>query len=290
MIRIALIGDIHLAFNQNDVDYFNQSNYDLLLFVGDLARYRYRETLQVAQVMARLEKTALYIPGNHDTVTALQMLGEVQDWPWLKRLASVRHRQRFRRTERALGTVQLSAYDTHPFTIRGLSFDIVTARPFAFGESSLSYARFLAQRYGVRSQAESVQKLCACVDAARSDALLFLAHTGPFGLGSGRTDIWGIDYQAGAGDNGDKDLREAIQYAKAAGKRILGVLAGHMHHSVKKGGQRTWRVEHEGTHYVNAARVPRIFKKDGRVVHHYVRLALYPDFLEVSEQFFVPNR
>ena len=39
-VKLAVIGDVHLHFNQFDVDYFNTSNYDLILFVGDLTNYR----------------------------------------------------------------------------------------------------------------------------------------------------------------------------------------------------------------------------------------------------------
>lgn len=288
MVKIALIGDIHLAFNDTDVTFFNRSDYDLLLFVGDLARYRYRETLQMARVMAKLEKTAVYIPGNHDTVTSFQMLGEIKSWPWLKWLSSVGHTRRVRRTKQLLGNVVLGGYQTHPFSINNIPFDIITARPFAFGESGLSYPHYLKRHFGVGSEADSIAKLKRCVDAAQSGRILFLAHTGPFGLGNGRSDIWGIDYKPNEGDNGDKDLQAAIAYAKAEGKQVLGVCAGHMHHKVRKAGLRSWHVIQDDTHYVNAARVPRIFEKNGRMHHHYIELQLTATNLTVTEKQFTP--
>ena len=36
---IAVIGDVHLLWDDADVSFFNRGGYDLLLFVGDLAGY-----------------------------------------------------------------------------------------------------------------------------------------------------------------------------------------------------------------------------------------------------------
>ena len=49
-------------------------------------------------------------------------------------------------------------------------------------------------------------------------------------------------------------------------KRVLAVVAGHMHHRLKGGGERKWLVESDGVLYVNAARVPRI-EKSGQRYH-----------------------
>ena len=50
---------------------------------------------------------------------------------------------------------------------------------------------------------------------------------------------------------------------------MLAVVAGHMHHRLKGGGERRWLVERAGVLYVNAARVPRI---DGDGRRYHVRL------------------
>ena len=54
-IRIAVVGDIHAFWGPPDVEYFNQSDYDLVLFVGDLGGYTVGGTLKVARSIARLE-------------------------------------------------------------------------------------------------------------------------------------------------------------------------------------------------------------------------------------------
>jgi hypothetical protein len=57
-----------------------------------------------------------------------------------------------------------------------------------------------------------------------------------------------------------------------------------MHQMTKLKKARTWYVEQEGTHYVNAARVPRIFRRDGVFLRHHVRVELGPATVEVAEQ------
>ena len=112
-IQIALIGDIHRQFDQHDITQFNQSDYDLLLFTGDLANYRHREGLAVARQMARLQTPALIIPGNHDTLTAPQLLAEIKQWPRLRRWLSWGQPRRLRQWRRTLGAVQVGGYSVH---------------------------------------------------------------------------------------------------------------------------------------------------------------------------------
>lgn len=281
MIKIAIIGDVHTAFDMADVAYFNRSDYDLILFVGDLANYRFQQGVQVARVMARLEKTAVYIPGNHDTVTPLQMLAEIRRWTWLKWLTSIWHPWRVRQLKQALGKVQMGGYQTFSFSFNGFPLDVVTGRPFSWGENLLANPHYLKKQFNVSTQADTIAKLKACVDRTQSDNLIFLAHTGPHGLGNSRSDIWGIDYKRSEGDNGDRDLSEAITYAKKLGKNVLAVAAGHMHHRLKGGGQRKSLIIHEKTHYINAALVPRIVENQGGLTHHYVKLSIADGHIEV---------
>jgi uncharacterized protein (TIGR04168 family) len=96
--------------------------------------------------------------------------------------------------------------------------------------------------------------------------------------------MWGNDFWPEAGDFGDSDLRQAIDFAQQRGKTILAVVAGHMHHHVKKGGQRTWHLVQDGINYMNAARVPRNFVVDGRTLHHHICLTLTNDGVIVTEQ------
>ena len=101
---------------------------------------------------------------------------------------------------------------------------------------------------------------------------------GPAGLGDRADDIWGVDFAPGAGDHGDGDLQTAVAYAQEKGKRVTAVVAGHMHHTLKDGGQRRWHVERDGVHYVNAARVPRI----DLGWHHHILLEIGADGVGVT--------
>lgn len=294
MIKIAVIGDVHLCFDARDVAYFNGSDYDLLLFVGDLANYRHRDGLEVARVMAGLRKTAVFIPGNHDTMTPLQLLAEIKQSRLWTRLLSFGQERRLAALRRAMGDVIVGGYSTHSFTFGDEALDVIAGRPLAAGGSVLHYRPFLQRVCGVTDMPSSIARLRQCVDEARSDRLIFLAHNGPYGLGVRRADIWGCDFLPGEGDFGDVDLQMTVAYARERGKQVLAVFGGHMHHNVKGGEQRCWCVDQGNVLYVNAARVPRIFTENGRVHHHHVCCLIETmgdgeTAVQVSQQIVAPN-
>ena len=230
--------------------------------------------------MARLEKTAVYLPGNHDAVTLWQLIGEVKQWHWLSWLGSIGQELRVNALRKRLGNIMLAGYSHHHFKANGEAITVVAARPHAMGGPSLSFAPYLRRRFGVHSLAESTKRLEGCISQARTERLIFLAHNGPTGLGKQQADIWGKDFRAEGGDWGDPDLEGAVAYAKAKGKTVVAVVAGHMHHSLKFGGTRRWHHYQDSTHYINAARVPRISTEN---FHHYVRLTLSESKTTVEE-------
>ncbi len=65
-----------------------------------------------------------------------------------------------------------------------------------------------------------------------------------------------------------------MAHAERVGKRVVAVIAGHMHHRLRGGGLRTWSEHRDGVLYVNAARVPRVFEQGGRTVRHHVEVVL----------------
>ena len=272
MIRIAVIGDVHQQFTPFDVDYFNESDYDLLLFVGDLADFQVKEAHPVAEQMGRLSKPALYIPGNHDGVPLGQLVAEAKGMHTTARVLSAGQEGRIRKICRLMEPVPCVGYSQHPFNFLGHELTVIAARPFSAGGERLSFEAYLERVYGIGTLEASVARLQALVDATPTEDLIFLAHNGPAGLGDQAHDIWGRDFELEAGDYGDPDLTEAVAYARAQGKRVLAVVAGHMHRETKGGGERVWLVKAPGTCFVNAARVPRIFEDGQRLVHHHVRL------------------
>jgi uncharacterized protein (TIGR04168 family) len=283
MVNLAVIGDVHLRFSQEDVTYFNRSHYDLLLFVGDLSNYLLFRGHRVARLMAGLQKETLFIPGNHDAVNALQLLAEIKQKPFLATLLGLGQGRRVASLRRKLNGVRFCGYSTHPYSIGQQRFDVVAGRPHSMGGPNLSCLAYLRRQFGVDSMTASAKLLKKQVDEAESDQLIFLAHNGPYGLGDAKTDIWGCDFKEEGGDCGDKDLRWAIEYARGEGKGVLAVVAGHMHHTVKGGGNRSWRVNEEGTYYINAARVPRIFYEGDKRVRHHLRLSFDTANVAVEE-------
>ncbi|MBK8901058.1 MAG: metallophosphoesterase [Anaerolineaceae bacterium] len=281
-LRIAIIGDVHRQFDEYDVTQFNWSDYDWLLCTGDLSNYWHHEGLAVARQMARLQKPTLIVPGNHDTLTLPQLVAEIKEWSRLRRWLAWGQPHRLRQWRRALGPVQVGGYSVHPAPgVEDVA--VVVARPFAMGGSVLHCQPQLKRQFGVGTMAESAARLCQLVEQSPQQRLIFLAHNGPTGLGSTRESIWGNDFQPEQGDFGDSDLREAIEFARQRGKTVLAVAAGHMHHHVKREGQRTWHLVQDGIHYINAARVPRIFEENGRT-HHHIRLTILDGNVTVTQQ------
>lgn len=273
--RIAVLGDVHLCWNDADTEYFNNgSSYDLILFVGDVAGYSHRRALATHRSIARVQSPKLLMPGNHDGVHVAQLIAEVLGAPRLSDLLHGVQRRRCAGLRETHGEGVLVGYTTHLYRHADGHFAVLTARPHSMGGTRLAFRRHLRRQFGVDSLEDSARRLREMVDRCEADSLLFFSHNGPTGLGARRSDIWGCDFRPQEGDFGDEDLRQAIDYAKSLGKRVLAVVAGHMHHAVKGGGQRPWLVEEDGTLYVNAARVPRIFEKDGRTVHHHVRIEI----------------
>jgi uncharacterized protein (TIGR04168 family) len=279
-MKLAVIGDVHHAFNEVDTAYFNASDHEAVLFTGDIYNYSLQRGLRAAAELAELEKPALLIPGNHDAIHPAQLAAEITRRTSLIRLASLGHGRRVQDLREAVGGVQVGGYSVHRLK-EGL--DVITARPHSMGGSSMSFAPHLADAYGVVTLEDSVQKLKRCVDESDASNVLFLAHNGPTGLGAKRNDLWGCDFRREEGDFGDSDLRLAIDYAVARGKRVLAVIAGHMHHRIRGGGRRNWYERRDGVLYVNAARVPRIFEERGGVFHHHVDLIIENDCADAVE-------
>jgi len=274
-VRIAVVGDIHLLWDERDTRALDDCGYDLVLFVGDLAGFGLDGALRVAHDIAEMKTPALVLPGNHDAVTAPQLAAEVlMRTPDLAREAlALRMTARVQALANALSPIPLCGYSLHPFEAHGLT--VLAARPHSLGGPRLAFRRYLASRFNVRRMTDSVDRLCALFDAVpESQQILVLAHNGPSGLGSSRHAIFGCDFRTGDGDWGDPDLGEALQYARDCGKRVLGVVAGHMHHAVRGGGERAWLVERHGLVHVNAARVPRYRAGAHSEERHHVRLTL----------------
>ncbi len=270
-MKLAVIGDIHKAWNEVDVAYFNSSSYDAVLFVGDLPGRTHRGLDEIAREIARIEKPAYLIPGNHDGVSVWQLLAELrQNHARIERYAP--HQATMMKDfEKALGRVRLVGFSRHALEFNGVKLDLVGARPHSMGGPTCAFYPYLRQRFGIGDLDAAANRLMEIVEECKSP-ILFLAHNGPTGLGMQREDIWGNDFAKEEGDFGDPDLRAALDHARKKRKKVLGVIAGHMHHRLKGSpGQRRWFLQDDGgAVFVNAARVPRIFKHDGKNCQHHI--------------------
>lgn len=285
-MRIAVIGDIHKHWDDGDVEYFNGSDYDAVLIVGDLPGRTNSGFARVTEALARLRKRTLVIPGNHDGVTVFQKLAELKQKPrWIER-GNRGMAERIDRWREQLRPAELVGFSRHTLQARGRSLDIVAARPHSMGGPSLAFRPYLRERFGVDSFADSAARLRDLFDACEHP-ILVLAHNGPAGLGERPEDIWGCDFRTEGGDFGDSDLRDALDYARSRGKPVLGVVAGHMHRQLR--GQpkreRRWLVERDGIIYANAAHSPRTLYEDGTRLRHHLGLDYDGAALHIRDAF-----
>jgi uncharacterized protein (TIGR04168 family) len=283
-VRIAVVGDVHLAFDKRDVALLDAAGYDLVLFVGDLAGYGRAGGLRVARRIARLRTPTLVLPGNHDAVTVQQLAAEVFDVPErLRSFTAIGMQRRADALARALEPVPMCGYSLHAFDALGLS--VLAARPHSLGGARLGFRRYLARRFGAGTMQLSAAKLCELFDGVPSGRpIIVLAHCGPAGLGDTRAAIFGCDFRAEAGDWGDPDLETALSHAKSTGKTVLAVVAGHMHHALRGGGERRWQLQRDGVQYLNAARVPRTRVGPTGHERHHVKLIVSGGELVSAEQ------
>jgi uncharacterized protein (TIGR04168 family) len=259
--RIAVVGDLHGYWDDWDARYFSDAEYDLVLVTGDLGSGTRDNGVRIARSLGRLARHALVLPGNNDVQRVAQIAAELGHQ---RGLLALMHRER--------GHVHLGGYSLHTYEL-GRPITVLAARPYSRGGPELYAAEELSARFNVRSMEESARRLCALIDAVQTPEMIVLAHNGPTDLGGHATAIWGRDFAPEQGDWGDPDLRVALDHARRTDKRVLAVVAGHMHTNTHAG-PRTWCLERDGTLFVNASRVPRIWEEDSGKFRHHVALQL----------------
>ena len=296
-MKIAVIGDIHSYLLPNDMDYFNTSNYDAILLTGDFPWHLQNGTNRVLKLLNRSFIPVYGIFGNHDSASLIQLAGEVFQKKWVKALGSLLHPVRFDLLNRSARRVKIAGYTRftlhNHWGIPGVDegqpkeskpvLDLIIARPFSMGGPGITYEHLLKKKFDVSSLEESRDKILGLIKSVPSKRpYIILAHNGPAGLGEEHTDLFGCDFKQQGGDWGDSDLAEAID--KAA-KKPLAVIAGHMHHRLKKSRKtRNWALYKDNIWFVNAARVPRVFKDVNRgELRHHLSLEFHDDKVEVTE-------
>ncbi|BBA79419.1 metallophosphoesterase [cyanobacterium endosymbiont of Rhopalodia gibberula] len=279
-VIIAVVGDVHGQWEEDDNLALENLGVDLVLFVGDFGN----EAVSIVRLIADLELPKAAIMGNHDAWYTASDWGREQcpydrtREDWLQAQLDL------------LGTTHVG-YTKLDFVELNLS--VVGSRPYSWGGSQWKNKTFLRDRYGVTSFAESTARIVAAAKQATYNTVILLGHNGPTGLGEEPEAICGRDWKPLGGDHGDPDLAQAITEVRALGKHIPFVTFGHMHHRLRYTNSRLRiQVEHNSTKtiYLNAASVPRHIEKNKVKLRNFSLVSLNQgEVKEISLVWVDPN-
>ncbi|WCL49445.1 metallophosphoesterase [Leptospira sp. GIMC2001] len=269
-MKIAAIGDVHGFWNSLDTDYFNNSDYDCILFTGDLKGRTKKSLNKIVPFINSITKPLYMCYGNWDSTNIFQILGEVFQSKLLSKIGGVGHLSRIKKFRNNLPNMELDGLKL----IEVGEISLALGRPFSSG-GPFAYRSSLEKIYGIYDFKSCIEYWRTIIDQCRTKNLIFLTHNGPLGLGDKATDIYGCDFKKEEGDWGDYDLQEIILYAKSKKINVPLVVSGHMHHfNPKTKSKRTWKLVQDGTLYINAANVPRIKKTGNGIKSHHVSINL----------------
>ena len=263
-LKIAVVGDVHDLWEDEDAIALKHLGVDLVLFVGDFGN----ESVDVVRRIASIDLPKAAILGNHDAwYTA-------SDWG-RKRCPYDRNKEDWVQQQLdLLGEVHVG-YGYLDFPDHKLS--VVGSRPFSWGGEVWKNEQFYRERYGITSFEESIDRIVAAAKNAAYETIIFIGHNGPVGLGDRPEDPCGRDWQPLGGDYGDPDFAEAIAQTQAVGKKIPLVTFGHMHHRLRhtKEHLRTAiSTSPEGAVYLNSASVPRIIQTESDRLRNFSLVSL----------------
>lgn len=250
-IKIAVVGDIHDQWEDDDELALKSLGVDLVLFVGDFGN----ESVEVVRAIASIDIPKAVVMGNHDA--------------WYTATEWGRKKCPYDRTKEDWVQEQLDLLgETHvgysKLDFPDFNLTVVGGRPFSWGGPEWKFADICQEKYDISDFEESAARIFAEVRDAYCDNIIFLGHNGPSGLGDRAEDPCGKDWYPIGGDFGDPDLAEAISRTLTTKKNISLVTFGHMHHTLRhtkdKIRRRVFRSP-EGIIYLNAASVPRIIEK-----------------------------
>jgi uncharacterized protein (TIGR04168 family) len=231
VLQLAIAGDLHDQWDGRDEELLARIAPDGLLVVGDLSNGQER----IPRALSQLRLPVACVLGNHDC--GHDPTGES-----------------LRRQLRLLGD-RHCGWGLRELRPPGLA--VVGGRPATAG-GGYHLSKAVQAVYGAVELEESVDRIHAAAAAADpSLPLVVLAHCGPAGLGSSATDPCGRDWKLPSCDWGDQDLTLAIERIRRD-RPVPLVVFGHMHHRLRRGGERTtFFRDRRGTIYLNAACAPR---------------------------------
>ncbi len=263
-VKIAVVGDIHDLWEEEDAIALKELGVDLVLFVGDFGN----ESVEVVRMIASIDIPKAAIMGNHDAwYTA-------SDWG-RKRCPYNREKEDWVQQQLDLLGEAHVGYAKLDFPEFNLS--VVGSRPFSWGGEVWKNDQFYRERYGVTSFEESIERIVAAVKSTAYETIIFMGHSGPVGLGDRPEDPCGKDWQPIGGDYGDPDFAQAIAQSQSLGKKVPLVTFGHMHHTMRHTKQRLRKAiatNPQGTVYLNSASVPRIIQTDTNRLRNFSLVSL----------------
>ncbi|NEQ53838.1 MAG: TIGR04168 family protein [Leptolyngbya sp. SIO3F4] len=252
LVTIAIVGDVHNQWSSKDSQTLKALGVDLALFVGDFGN----EAVPIVQQIATVSVPKAVILGNHDAWYTASKVNR-KTCPF-----NLSKEDRVQQQLDALGNCHVGF---GKLELPLCNATVIGARPFSWGGARWRHSRFYRDRYNVDNFADSTAKICASIDAAGHNTLIFLGHNGPAGLGDQIHNICGRDWKRSGGDYGDPDFADAIAHAHKSHHQVPLVVFGHMHHELRYDKTRLRDrvvVDDHGTVYVNGANVPRVIETD----------------------------
>ena len=144
-----MIGDLHGSWDDWDVAYFNDSDYDLLVFTGDLGSGTGAAGVRVARSIARLAKRALVIPGNNDVQFQPAIAAEFAHQRGLIELLATGPKARSRVLGHSSGEVELCGFSVHPLSLGERTLSLIAGRPNSLGGPELAFSEHLERNHGI---------------------------------------------------------------------------------------------------------------------------------------------
>jgi uncharacterized protein (TIGR04168 family) len=278
-LKIAVVGDVHDQWEEEDAIALKSLGVDLVLFVGDFGN----ESVEVVRAIASIDVPKAAVMGNHDAwYTATE---------WGRKKCPY---DRFQedRVQQQLDLLGAAHVGYGKLDFPTLNLTVVGGRPFTWGGPEWKFADIVQERYGVMDLDESAALIFAAVKSASHETIIFLGHNGPSGLGDRPEDPCGKDWYPEGGDFGDPDFAEAISRTITSGKRISLVTFGHMHHTLrhtKKMLRKRIFKSPEGTIYLNAASVPRIVEDSEEKLRSFAIVHMEDGVVSQVSQVWVGN-
>ena len=264
-ITVAVVGDVHDLWDEQDELALKHLGVDLVLFVGDFGN----ESVEIVSQIAGVDLPKAVIMGNHDAWYSASSWGKKQA-PY--------DRTKEDRVQQQLDLLGETHVGFSKLDFPQFNLSVVGSRPFSWGGQTWRNEDFYRDRYNVNGFAESTTRIVAAAKNTAYDTILFIGHNGPTGLGARPEDTCGKDWQPLGGDYGDPDFAEAIDKVRTLGKSIPLVTFGHMHHHLRHRKDRLRTIinnSQEGTIYLNSACVPRIKAEKAGLERSFSLVSLY---------------